>query len=214
MTQVVAAAATRCLPPVRVRRCGRRRDAPRRPRRRVPRALRGVGVRGRARGDVRRERALPPLSVAEPRRRGLRARRLDHAMIFVFIAGTYTAFALVAFDGTARVVGSRHRLGRRCARNRPEPRLDRCAALAHRGRLPRRRLGRAHPDPAALSGARRRCGGAGDRRRRPLQRRCARLRDDVAEPVPGHASASTRSSICSWSRPRRRSSSRLSLVVL
>ena len=26
-------------------------------------------------------------------------------MIFVFIAGTYTAFALVAFDGTARLVG-------------------------------------------------------------------------------------------------------------
>ena len=35
----------------------------------------------------------------------LRARRLDHAMIFVFIAGTYTAFALVAFAGTARIVG-------------------------------------------------------------------------------------------------------------
>ncbi|MDH4101797.1 MAG: hemolysin III family protein [Thermoleophilia bacterium] len=35
----------------------------------------------------------------------LRARRLDHAMIFVFIAGTYTAFSLVAFGGTARVVG-------------------------------------------------------------------------------------------------------------
>jgi hemolysin III len=35
----------------------------------------------------------------------LRARRLDHAMIFVFIAGSYTAFALVAFGGTARVVG-------------------------------------------------------------------------------------------------------------
>ena len=35
----------------------------------------------------------------------LRARRLDHAMIFVFIAGTYTAFALVAFHGTARLVG-------------------------------------------------------------------------------------------------------------
>jgi hemolysin III len=35
----------------------------------------------------------------------LRARRLDHAMIFVFIAGTYTAFALVAFTGTARAVG-------------------------------------------------------------------------------------------------------------
>ena len=35
----------------------------------------------------------------------LRARRLDHAMIFVFIAGTYTAFALAAFSGTARWVG-------------------------------------------------------------------------------------------------------------
>ena len=35
----------------------------------------------------------------------LRARRLDHAMIFVFIAGTYTAFALVAFGGNARIVG-------------------------------------------------------------------------------------------------------------
>jgi hemolysin III len=33
----------------------------------------------------------------------LRARRLDHAMIFVFIAGTYTPFALVAFDGPLRV---------------------------------------------------------------------------------------------------------------
>jgi len=35
----------------------------------------------------------------------LRARRLDHAMIFVFIAGTYTAFALVAFSGTPRMIG-------------------------------------------------------------------------------------------------------------
>jgi hemolysin III len=34
----------------------------------------------------------------------LRARRLDHAMIFVFIAGTYTPFALLAFGGTLRVV--------------------------------------------------------------------------------------------------------------
>lgn len=35
----------------------------------------------------------------------VRARRLDHAMIFVFIAGTYTAFALVAFSGAVRFVG-------------------------------------------------------------------------------------------------------------
>ena len=34
----------------------------------------------------------------------LRARRLDHAMIFVFIAGSYTAFSLVAFDGALRTV--------------------------------------------------------------------------------------------------------------
>ena len=31
--------------------------------------------------------------------RRLWARRLDHSMIFVFIAGTYTPFALLAFDG-------------------------------------------------------------------------------------------------------------------
>jgi hemolysin III len=34
--------------------------------------------------------------------RRLWARRLDHSMIFVFIAGTYTPFALLAFDGTTR----------------------------------------------------------------------------------------------------------------
>jgi hemolysin III len=34
----------------------------------------------------------------------LRARRLDHAMIFVFIAGTYTPFALLALSGTTQVV--------------------------------------------------------------------------------------------------------------
>jgi hemolysin III len=34
----------------------------------------------------------------------LRARQLDHAMIFVFIAGTYTPFALLAFGGLARSV--------------------------------------------------------------------------------------------------------------
>jgi hemolysin III len=34
--------------------------------------------------------------------RRLWARRLDHSMIFVFIAGTYTPFALLAFDGATR----------------------------------------------------------------------------------------------------------------
>jgi hemolysin III len=34
--------------------------------------------------------------------RRLWARRLDHSMIFVFIAGTYTPFALLSFDGATR----------------------------------------------------------------------------------------------------------------
>ena len=34
----------------------------------------------------------------------LRARRLDHATIFLFIAGTYTPFALLAFSGTTQLV--------------------------------------------------------------------------------------------------------------
>ena len=33
----------------------------------------------------------------------LRARRLDHAMIFVFIAGTYTPFSLLGFSGALQV---------------------------------------------------------------------------------------------------------------
>jgi hemolysin III len=34
----------------------------------------------------------------------LRARRLDHAMIFVFIAGTYTPFTVLAFSGATQTV--------------------------------------------------------------------------------------------------------------
>jgi hemolysin III len=34
----------------------------------------------------------------------LRARRLDHAMIFVFIAGSYTPFALLAFTGALQTI--------------------------------------------------------------------------------------------------------------
>lgn len=34
----------------------------------------------------------------------LRARRIDHAMIFVFIAGSYTPFALLEFSGVTRPV--------------------------------------------------------------------------------------------------------------
>jgi hemolysin III len=38
-----------------------------------------------------------------PRRRAW-ARRIDHSMIFVFIAGTYTPFALISFEGWLPVV--------------------------------------------------------------------------------------------------------------
>lgn len=34
----------------------------------------------------------------------VRARRLDHAMIFVFIAGTYTPFAILGFSGALQVI--------------------------------------------------------------------------------------------------------------
>jgi hemolysin III len=34
----------------------------------------------------------------------LRARRLDHATIFVFIAGSYTPFAILAFSGATQVI--------------------------------------------------------------------------------------------------------------
>jgi hemolysin III len=61
--------------------------------------------------------------------RRLWARRLDHSMIFVFIAGTYTPFAILCFSGTTQwlvlvtvwagaalglaleLVGSTHRAG-------------------------------------------------------------------------------------------------------
>jgi hemolysin III len=36
--------------------------------------------------------------------RRLWARRLDHSMIFVFIAGTYTPFALLSFDGATKSI--------------------------------------------------------------------------------------------------------------
>ena len=70
-------------------------------------------------------------------------RRLDHAAIFLLIAGTYTPFGLVALDGAWRVDGARDRLERRVRRDRPQGGLDRRPALG-RGRARRRaRLGRA-----------------------------------------------------------------------
>ena len=116
--------------------------------------------------------------------RRLWARRVDHAMIFVFIAGTYTPFALLAFSG---------RLSRRCS-----PRSGRGAVLGLVLNLvwidaPRWISAVAYlavgwvgvimiPQLFAAGIA---AGRPGRRRRSPVHARRARLRDDVAEPVPG-----------------------------
>ena len=96
------------------------------------------------------------------------ARRLDHSTIFLFIAGTYTPFALLAFNGTITLDRARDRLVRRRARPRAQLRLARRAEVGHRARLRRRRLGRRGHDPADVLGRRRARLGARDGRRRAL----------------------------------------------
>ena len=59
--------------------------------------------------------------------RRLWARRLDHSMIFLFIAGSYTPFALLCVRGHDAVARARTRLGGRHARARPRARLGRLA---------------------------------------------------------------------------------------
>ena len=66
-------AVARCLPPVGVHRCRRRRGRPRGVRRRTARDRVLVGLRGRAGRDVRGERALPPVPVEERRPEGMGA---------------------------------------------------------------------------------------------------------------------------------------------
>ena len=115
----------------------------------------------------------------------LRARRLDHAMIFVFIAGTYTAFALVAFTGTARIVG----LVTVWAGAAFGIFLNLVWIHAPRWLSAIAYLGVGWVGliliPAALPRPRSRRGGAGHRRRRSVQRRCPDLRERLAQPVPG-----------------------------
>ena len=128
-------------------------------------------------------------------------RRLDHAMILVGIAGTYTAVIVLALDGTTQavllaiawgiaIVGMAIRMlwldapsglvaagvpGRWMADDARLPRLRRC---------PERRRDR----PA---------GG----RRRPVHRRGDRLRAQASEPVATRCSATTRCSTRSSSSP-------------
>ena len=111
------------------------------------------------------------------------ARRLDHSMIFIFIAGSYTPFALLCFEGTTQwlvlaLVWASAVLGLVLELVWIDsPRwLKAVAYLA--GRLGRRARG-----AAALPGRRGRRGGARDRRRRALHAGSARVRAEVAEPA-------------------------------
>ena len=111
-------------------------------------------------------------------------RRLDHSTILLLIAGTYTPFALLAFDGGAGDVDPGRRLVRRGGRARAQPRLGRRADVADRARVHRARLGRRRRRSGAPR-SRRRAGGAGLRRRRALHARRARVRGTAAESRPG-----------------------------
>ena len=112
-------------------------------------------------------------------------RRLDHTMIFVLIAGTYTPFALLVMHGTlADVVliavwagGGR---GRRLQAD-----LGRRAEVGHRARLPRARLGRRSSAlPQLVGGDRAGRRGADRPRRRALHGGGGRLRAPRPDPNP------------------------------
>ena len=71
-----------------------------------------------------------------------RIRRADHSMIFVFIAGSYTPFAMLVLEGSWATAIARERMGGRPGRRRPQARVDRRAEVADRRHLHRARLGR------------------------------------------------------------------------
>ena len=68
-------------------------------------------------------------------------KRLDHSMIFLFIAGTYTPFAMLALPSAVGELGAGGGLGGRRGRHRPEDRLAARTALAGRSDLPGAGLG-------------------------------------------------------------------------
>ena len=69
-------------------------------------------------------------------------KRLDHSMIFVFIAGTYTPFALLAMPHRRGDAGAVHRVGRRAGRGVAQDVLADRTALGRCPALPAARLGR------------------------------------------------------------------------
>ena len=147
--------------------------------------------------------ALPPrhLAAAAP---GAWMRRLDHSMIFVLIAGTYTPFALLVLDEPAARGRADRRLERRAGRDRVHDDLGRRAEVAHRDHLRRAGLVLDHrraPDHRA----RRRRGAGPARPSAGWPTRPGRSSTRAAGPIRGRPrSATTRSSTCSsWSPPPR-----------
>src|SRR5207244_3949085 len=62
-------------------------------------------------------------------------RRLDHSMIFVLIAGSYTPLAMLVLHGPPAVAILVGGVGRRAARGRVQPGLERCTEVAARAAL-------------------------------------------------------------------------------
>ena len=193
-----SAAAPRRLPSLRILRRARARLAARRVRAgRAGRSAPRPSSR-RRRAHVRRERAPPP---RDWRERGYRwSRRIDHAGIYLLIAGTYTPFALLVLDGDLADRHPRGRLGRRVGGDRAQVRLGGRAEVAGSGDRDRARLGGGGRLPAAdrrrrLERHRRSCSPAAcSTRPAGSSTRCA-----GPNPSPARSSATTRSSTCSWS---------------
>ena len=121
-------------------------------------------------------------------------KRLDHSMIFLFIAGTYTPVAVLAMDPADGPVGARRGVGWRARGRRAQ---DGVAARAAWLAVPIYiALGwvAVFVLPELLHERRRRRVRAAARRRRALHRGRRVLRDEVAEPVAAAPSATTSSS--------------------
>ena len=150
---------------------------------------RGRHIRGQPLRPVRHQRALPPRSTGTTQRApGWIMRRLDHSMIFLFIAGHLHAVRTAGPQRPARRRGPRGRLDRRDRRRHRRDGLDRPPEMGRRAHLHVPGMGGDHrlPGPMDLDGGHRHAAG---RRRRPLLHRgCDRLRD----PTPGPESSCLR----------------------
>ena len=81
-------------------------------------------------------------------------RRLDHSMIFVFIAASFTPFALLVLDGTLATTILAVVWGGALAGRRVVAALGRSAEVGHRARLRRARDGRGRDGARHVAGAR------------------------------------------------------------